>query len=215
MNACRRLKKLQKSTSKRLARLRAGVTGVGIPLKPDEDRLVAWTVIEALSLWSAFLRAYYLSGAMRTKTTSGAVVSFRAVKFSDEKAALRFAIRKLKDRSFKKAMISRRDEPPWHDSQLFLTLQKTVAPTNLMQVYSAFSVSMTFSKFLPTIRNFYAHRCDETFRKATRVGVALGLATKPKLRPTIILCSRLPKRPQSLIADWLDEIKNVIDLLCS
>jgi hypothetical protein len=158
MNPSRRLKSLHGSTNKRLMKLRANVSGVALPVKPNDDMVVAWTVVETLNLWSGFLRAYYLSGAMSTKTTSGAIVSFRAVTFANKDAAVRFAIRKLKDRSFKKSPISRRDEPTWHDTGKFLNLQKAVNPTNIGQVYSAFSTGTTFTQFLATIRNFYAHR---------------------------------------------------------
>jgi hypothetical protein len=215
MNPSHRLSALHRSATKRLKKLRANASALHFPVNPNEDLTVAWTTIESANLWSGFLRAYYLSGAIRTKTISGAIVKFQSAKFADIASAMRFAIQNLKNRSFSKPTISRRDEPTWHDHAAFLKLQKAVSPTNLRQVYAAFSIRMTFPSFLPTVRNFYAHRCDETFRKATGVAVKLGMATKPKLRPTTIVCSRLPKRPQNLLTDWLDEMKDVIDLLCS
>jgi hypothetical protein len=45
--------------------------------------------------------------------------------------------------------------------------------------------------------------------------VKLGLSTKPELRPTKILCSKLPKRPQNVLTDWIDDMSNIIDVLCS
>jgi len=72
-----------------------------------------------------------------------------------------------------------------------------------------------FYNLLPTIRNFYAHRCDETFRKAGNVGIRLGLSAVPNLHATEIMCSKLSKRPHNIATDWLDDIGNVIDILCA
>jgi hypothetical protein len=79
----------------------------------------------------------------------------------------------------------------------------------------ALAYKTNFYMLLPTIRNFYAHRCDDTFRRAGNVGIRLGLSATPNLHATEIMCSRLPKRPQNVATDWLDDIGNIIDLLCA
>jgi hypothetical protein len=215
MNPSHYLGNLYRPTSKPLAKLRKTVSGLSFPVNPRDDLVVAWAVIESANLWAAFLRAYYISGAIQTKTRSGVSVRFLAVSFPNVDAAIRFAIKQSKGKPFTKPTISRRDEPTWHDLRIYLSLQKTVSPTNLTQLYTAFSTGMTFPKYLQTIRNSYAHRCDETFRKAGVVAVKLGLATKPGFRPTRLVCSRLPKRPQNLMTDWIDEMQNAVDLLCA
>lgn len=215
MNPSHRLEDLNRAAAKRVAKLRSRVSHLRVPVHFDDDAQVAWTVIEARNLWSGFLRAYYLSGAMRTRTESGQSVHFTARVFPDLEAALRFAIHRLKNPSFSSLRITRYDEPAWHSVGGFITVQRTVGASNLSQVYSALDVASGFVKPLTNVRNFYAHRCDETFREAARVGVTLGLTSKPELRASRILCSRLPRRPQNVITDWLDDMVSVFDLLCS
>lgn len=215
MNASHRLDKLHRAASKRLSKLRERVSNLNAPISSDDDVQVAWTVIETLNLWSAFLRAYYLSGAIRTRTMSSTPVYFTTAAFPTMASALVFAIKTVKDPAFKKSICTRYDEPPWHSIKNFLNVQKKVGASNLAQIHAALSGASSFDRRLQKVRNFYAHRCDETFREAALVGVTLGLSSKPELRPGRILCSRLPKRPQNVITDWLDDMANVISSLCS
>lgn len=214
MNPSHRLEKLRSAAIKRLGRLRGLVSGLSFPIPPAQDIHVAWVTIEALNLWGGFLRAYYLSGAIRCRTVSGIPVKFNSQSFPTGDDAIKFAVQRVKG-GRAPTKISRRDEPTWHDSSIFLSLEKAVGASNLPQIYSAFGVSTTFVRFLPVVRNFYAHRCDETYRKAAGVGVKLGLSAKQDLRATKILCSRLPKRPQNVLTDWIDDMSSVIDLLCA
>lgn len=215
MNPCHHLEKLHSAASKRIARLRSRVVSLTAPLGMDDDARLAWAVIEMLNLWAGFLRAYYLSGAIRTRTISGKPVRFTGRKFANTESALQFAIRTVKDSKFSKARVTRFDEPPWHNVDKFIKLETTVAASNLSQVYAAMAAGSTFAGLLKDIRNFYAHRCEETSRDAAQVGIRLGLTTRPELRANSILCARLPSRPQNVITDWLDDMANVIELLCT
>jgi hypothetical protein len=214
VNPSHRLEDLNRAANRRIAKLRARVSNLKLPVNFDDDARVAWTVIEARNLWAGFLRAYYLSGAIRTRTRSGKPVRFTSRVFPDLESALRFAVR-LKNPSFQRPRITRYDEPPWHNTKNFIKVHQKVGATNLSQIYAALGIGSGFIQRLTDLRNFYAHRCDETFRAAANVGVSLGFSTKPELRATKILCSRLPKRPQNVITDWLDDMANVFDLLCS
>lgn len=215
MNPTQNLDKLNRITNRRIAKLRSFVSHLSLPATPEKDRIVAWTVIEALNVWAGFLRAYYLSGVIKAQTRTGQRVAFTARAFPNAQSALKFAVILLKDKGFKKPIVTRRDEPGWHSTRNFLRLVKDVGASNLPQIYASLSVGTTFYEFLPTIRHFYAHRCDGTHREAARVGVTLGLSTKPILRATEIMCAKLPKRPQNVITDWLDDMSVVVDLLCS
>jgi hypothetical protein len=214
VNPSHRLEDLNRAADRRIAKLRSRVSHLQVPADFDDDARVAWTVIEARNLWAGFLRAYYLSGAIRTRTRSGQPVYFTSQVFPDSDAALRFAVQ-VNNPKFAKARITRYDEPPWHRTQNFIDVHRRVGVSNLPQIYAALSAGSGFVWLLTQLRNFYAHRCDETFRAAAGVGVRLGLTSKPELRATRILCSRLPKRPQNVITDWLDDMANVFDLLCS
>jgi hypothetical protein len=213
VNPSYRLDRLNRVVRKRIARLRSVVSPYSLPASAEADRAVAWAIIEANNLWAGFLRAYYLSAAIHAKTASGTKIVFSSATFADFQSALKFAA-KLKDPRFRKAFVSRRDEPAWHDARDFLRLLRMVGASNLPQIQAGLAYSTPFFSHLATIRNFYAHRCDDTSRKAGNVGVRLGLSATPNLHATEIMCSRLPKRPQNIATDWLDDIRNVIDLLC-
>jgi hypothetical protein len=215
VNATHQLNKLHKAATNRIAKLRSLVSHYSGPVTAEKDRVISWAVIDALNLWSGFLRAYYLSGAITTKNKQGARIVFTSRKFPSAEAAMRFAIVMKKKPAFTGPISSRRDEPSWHDAGILVDLLNKLKVSNLSQVRAAFSTSSGFIAELAVLRNFYAHRCDETSRKAARVGVRLGLTATPRLRASEIMCSRLPARPQNVITDWLDDMKNVIDVLCS
>ena len=209
-----RLAKLQRRASRRLARLRRVAHSLALPPTAEKDRLAAWVVIEARNLWAEFLRAYYLSGAIRTRAVSGKPVLFTITPFANVGAALLHSVL-LKNKKFSRRAVRRRDEPTWHVVTDYLSLCRNVGFSNLAQIDGAFSYPTDFLEQLTPVRNFYAHRCDETFRKAAQVGIKLGLSSKPDLRPTQVMCSKLPGRPQIVISDWLDDIENVIGMLCA
>ncbi len=213
MNPSYRLEKLNRAARRRIARLRSSVSPLSLPATPEGDRAVAWAIIEADNLWAGFLRAYYLSATIHAKTVSGGKITLTSAAFPDLQAALKFAAR-LKDPKFKKPVVSRRDEPAWHNTADFLKLLQNIGVSNLPRVHAALAYGTTFFNHLRTIRNFYAHRCDDTSRKAGGVGIKLGLSATPSLHATQIMCTRLPRRPQNIATDWLDDIGNVIDLLC-
>jgi hypothetical protein len=126
--------------------------------------------------------------------------------------ALIFAIRRLRSRNYSGGRPLRRDEPAWHDPRTLLTLATDIGVSNVNEVQAAFSLGATYFSNLPTVRNFYAHRNDETFRKVRDKAILLGLGRN--LRPCEFVCMILPSRPQNLISDWLDEIRLTIELLC-
>lgn len=214
MNSSGRLSKLHSAATRRALKLRSLVEAFGLPATAEKDRVVAWVVIEAVNLWGGFLRAYYLSGAIKARTGSGVPVYF-ARTFASRQAALTHAVRLLKNPKFNKKTIVRRDEPAWHDVGNFLKLATSVGLSNLAQVQTALAYRTNFFGLLAPVRNFYAHRSDETCRRAANVGVRLGLAATPRMRATEILCSRLPRRPENVITDWLYDMESVIDLMCS
>lgn len=214
MNPSHRLENLNRAADKRILKLKQRVSGLSVAIGLDDDARLAWAVIEARNLWAGFLRAYYLSGAIRTRTRSGNWVRLTSATFPNLNYALLFAI-KAKNPAFKKATFTRYDEPPWHNIGDFVAIQQKAGASNLGQVYAAIAAGSTFAQPLTTLRNFYAHRSNDTFLAAAQVGVKLGLATKPELRACKILCSRLPKRPQTVLTDWLDDMANVFDLLCA
>ena len=79
MNPSYRLEKLNRAARRRITKLRTVVGPLSLPVSPEADRLVAWTIIEARNLWASFLRAYYLSNESGSKLEYSAGSRHRAL----------------------------------------------------------------------------------------------------------------------------------------
>lgn len=203
---------LHRSSAVRLITLREKVNRLTPTTCSLNDDRISFVAIEAMNVWASFARAYYLSWFLRPLTISGkrVICSNHFRLFED---ALIFAIRRLRSRNYSGVRPSRRDEPTWYEPRTLLTLAADIGVSNLNEVQVAFSLGATYPTNLPTVRNFFAHRNDETFRKVRDRAILLGLGGN--LRPSEFVCTALPSRPQNLISDWLDEIRLTIELLCT
>lgn len=213
IHATRDLTKLEHMAARRTLRLRALVDGYNPPVSPEHDRLISYVTIETVNLWAGFSRAYYLSCVLGARTTAGARITFSRAGVSTPHDALRLAVATFNPR-FRGAPTTwrRRDEPAWHDIAVLLRLVTELACSSLPDVRVALGYTTTVFQHLPVFRNFFAHRNEDTARKTSNI--ARGYALSPRLRPAELLVSRRPGRPQSVICDWLDDMYNVITLVC-
>lgn len=176
---------------------------------PDTDRLSAFATIEALNLWHLYCRSLYLSSALGCFDSAGNRVTPPGGPISSEGHAITVAVHAVKPQlRDKSGPWAPRDEPPWHDTSAFLKSMQALGPSNLPAVQAALSYPTKVFTYLPTARNFYAHRAMSTAVKVQ--GIARGYALNPRLRPTELLLTRLPGRPQPLLADWLDDLRLAI-----
>lgn len=198
---------------RRLIMLRMLVDSCTLPVSPAIDQRIAFVTIEALNVWASFAREYYLSCAvMRPKREGGSRVTIGVAGIHDEADAIDLAIKNLKGHLTSGPPWSRRDEPAWHETRTLLGLARAVQASNLGQVQAAFSIRTRVFLHLPTARNFFAHRNGDT---AGRVAtVARANRVNPFLRPSEVLCTVPPRRPQPLLSDWLDDMRRTITLLC-
>lgn len=85
--------------------------------------------------------------------------------------------------------------------------------SHLAEIRMAFSVSTRVFDDLPTFRNYYAHRNEESAKKAIYIArryyVISGASS-----PTEALATPALKRTQPLILDWLDDMSVVMQMLC-
>lgn len=206
-----RLGRLERVAILRALRLRVLLEPCVPPLTVEQERLVSYVTIEALNLWSSFARAYYLSSVLGAKTNAGTKVAVHGQVFRAPGDALGYAIKLLRPHAGPGPW-KRRDEPTWHDPQTLLKVYQALSASHLSDVQNAFSYPTLVFARLPTVRNFFAHRNEETARKAAQVARTYGLS--PRLRPSDVLCTKLPGRPQAIAADWIDDLCSVISLLC-
>lgn len=211
MNAVVALGALGDTAERRLLRLRALVHAYSPPIGGENDRAVAFAAIEALNLWDGFARSYYLSCAFGTKLRSGHSVRLGVYGLRSGGSAIRTAIASS-GRRMPSGTIRRRDEPSWHDVQFLLNLFIHVGASHLPQIQTALSYPTDVFRFLPTIRNFFAHRNEETADKVRVAAPRIGVLGPSK--PSDIVCSWRPKRPQNILGDWLDDMRTVISFMC-
>ena len=183
------------------------------------DPAVAFVILELDNLWAGVARSFFLSVAFCARDGTGNRVQLsKATKARSTDDALTHAIRRCKPQRFKQGLNGRwtwRDEPLWWKPRTLLDAIDEIGASNCQQVSMAISASPNVFSYLHTFRNFYAHRSKET--RAEIVSDLRRLqfpttytATTALTSPTV---SQGLERPQPLVLDWLDDIKNTISLL--
>ena len=178
---------------------------------PSRDRVFSYVVIETQNLWAEFSRCFALSCVQMPTSITGQPVTLANKAIRNSGDVLVTAVRYRYGRKARKPM-TRRDEPGWHDTSLLLNVCSEMGCSNLPTVRSALSTGATVFADLPKVRNFFAHRNDETKSQARDVSLRYALPRLP--HPTLILSSTPSGRPQPLIADWIDDVSVTMELMC-
>src|SRR5690606_15185998 len=116
-------------------------------------------------------------------------------------------------RIFDRGRWSRREEPPWQDPAILLKSCADLECSNLDQIQAALAVPTTAFSGWPPFRNFVAHRNGDTLRRAQDVATSWGVVADA--HPLEILTFPAYGRPQSVLLDWLDDLRSISELLCS
>jgi len=179
----------------------------------DRDAGVALAAIDVLNTWSNFARAYWFSAFGTPRTTLGrSITSSRPLVASDP---LGFAVLTFRPNAQPNSYgrWDTRSEPTWHDPQTLLRLTSEAGLSCFADVAAAFSVNSRVFYDLPVLRNYFAHRNQETYYAALRVAPLNSVPT-PK-RPSEILTSVPATSTQSLFLNWLGDFDLVADYCCA
>jgi hypothetical protein len=218
MKHSRSLAKLQGSLERRIERLEWAISLSGGG-NAATDKIVSYVTIEALTAWANFAREFYLSCSWLNAKTSGGVIVQPAVQtFTSERDALLYAISLLKPQFYPSAAaslnINSRHEPTWHEASTLTRLSYGLGFNNNSQIIDAFSIQTRFFSDLPTIRNFFAHRNQRTAEKvlslASRHPYGLTISSPYQFRMSLV-----PGKPDTILNDWLVDIRLVSQYLCS
>lgn len=212
MHSVRLFRDLDRVASRRALILRTLVHDYPTAGGSKDDRVVSYVAIEALNLWASFVRSFYLSCVVGVKNRAGQKITISRPGVSTASDAIIFSIRRMKPWVNTAQKLYRRDEPTWHDPNTIITLLTALGSSNLSQVHAAFAYPTFVFKHLPTFRNFFAHRNEDTAKKTAQISRSYGMSAR--LRPSEFLCTKVRRRPQNVLSDWLDDIRNVIGLLC-
>ena len=178
-----------------------------------------YVVIETLTTWTNFCRSYYLSCSVgRARQLRGTYVTHSRSNIVDEHDALIEAIAEVKPNILPRVQqsprIRARDEPNWHDKQTLVRLSSRMQFSNNPDIVVAFSYPSTFMSDLPTVRNFFAHRCYNTARKVENLAKTnYGLTELG--HPSDLINKVITGRAESLIVEWLIDMRKIgYDLCC-
>ena len=205
----------------RVYRLKQLARGVNAMNDPETGRCCSYIVIEAMNCWVLFSRSLIVSSALGATTRStGRVASLygrrSTVDYVIVQAALaenpRLGVSGLP------ARIDRRLEPVWHEPAVIIRLATALQLSNGSTITQALSVGATFMRDLPPVRNYFAHKNQDTAERVRRIGRQYGVSAYAggsgrMKKPGDVIMSSAPGRPQSLLADWLDELDTTADLM--
>lgn len=207
------LAKLSSCARRRLRRLRGPLVQHNAIVNSVElDRTVAYIVLEAVNTWTNFSRSYYLSFLAEPRRRVGTRVKIRNLSAATPGDMLLLAARACRG-PLAAPPSDRRSEPDWKDPTMLFRACQAVSPTHLIDVQNALSLQTRVFVDMPTFRNFYAHRNDETANRAVQLARRHYLIGGVR-HPTAALLAIRHARPQSLLLDWLDEMEVVIEVLC-
>jgi len=206
----KRLSRLEHRTRKRLASFRAAAAGLVSLDQPVADQLASFLSIEATNLWAEFTRSYFVLALAVTMTTTGQRIHTRFPPGTSITTALAQMPQVLKRRT---QAPMRRDEPTWHSRREFLRTITLAGVTNSEQIAAALSLPSRVIDHLPTVRNFYAHRNEDTVLKVRRL--ALRYALPQMDHPTNLVRTRVTGRPSTILEEWLAELDTVIAAMCA
>ncbi len=211
MNRRAEVGSLVRTATRRCLELKSLVRLITVPTTAADDRTVAFVCIEAANVWMGFARAYFVSTALRAKL-NGRRITITAIPMRTNVDALAFAIRVTNPRSFARGgPFGHRDEPDWQQTSVLARLTSALGASNQGLVRAGISVSTRAFVDLPVFRNFYAHRSEGTVVRIRKV--ARNYPINQGLHPTQMLCTVLPARPQSLLSDWLDDIRGSMEAM--
>jgi hypothetical protein len=182
---------------------------LGASSPKERDIVATYVAMEALNAWALFSRSFYLSCALGTRTELNERVVVATV--TDH---IGFAIKHFKKSAKPNSSGTwhRRDEPTWHDPNVLMTVCKSLGCSIQSELEAAFSLRQTVFKNLPVLRNFFAHRNEETSRAARNIGPQYTLPTS--LPPAELLLAVSPGGYASLILTWLDEMRITAEIIC-
>lgn len=176
------------------------------------DREVSFAAVELLNTWARFSRTLYFSICRGTKDVGGQKIT-TTVSLSGFDDAQRHAAQFFKKYPLPPGKLTHREEPNWLEPTVLQKLLADIGASNVGVVDAALSLQTRVFQDLPSVRNFYGHRGQDTARKAANVG--RNYQTSPSLHPTQLCLAYAPGRAQSILRDWTFDLRTVMRLVAA
>jgi hypothetical protein len=206
MHATSDLAKLYHAVRRRL--LRIEVLYHSLSNRPMEDRsmVLASSVIELDNTILCGLREFTVSSLRRARTLSYHRISTnRAFAAAGEISAFILSVvNPVKYQNMKSpAVVGREYEPTVRDPKDTQKVLSTCAASNISSVQNALALNFGLFRDIATIRNFYAHRNEDTAKKVRTKARSMGVPAAH--HPDDLVLASPPGRPGSILQDWIGE----------
>jgi hypothetical protein len=218
MRRARRLKTLGKALGERLDHLQLLLTPYAGRLDAEASRMASFVLVNCVAGWGLFAREYFFSCALLSpELKNGDRVRYSSPLIADEREALIEAIRAAKNPQFSPAAgvnLKPRDEPDWLAKDTLSKISTRLGFSHDIRLANALAYQTSFFPEAVTVRNFYAHRGKESADKIRNL--ARRTYYKPRLgHPTEFVNTILPRRTDTLINEWIADLRIISGSLCS
>lgn len=204
--------KIQSAFDARLVRLRRAASEALAAPSARRSAGLCFVVVEFDNLLLAALREFLISSLRQARTTTRRRIYATRI-FGDEQEIGAYALSVLSIRSFQNkgspAKIQRNDEFKVRDPRDTKRVLDSCSASNSSSLDNALALNTGLFSEIATVRNFYAHRNSDTWRKVQRRSYDMGfLGIK---HPDEMISRALPGRPVSLLEDWFDDASLFFD----
>jgi hypothetical protein len=190
--------------------LRAEVGSVRPPLSRREATHIGMLALTAVNSWSILLRTYYLASMTGAWLSDGSRAA-NSVNVHKVDEAITFAVHWARPHlAGQPGPWTYRDEPSWADGGIVAALLSAAGASTAGGFAAAVSLGTSSREELATYRNFVAHANRHTARKMRNL--ALSLSVDRTLPVIEIPLQWRRHRPQSIFADWIDDLWTMASL---
>ncbi len=214
MRAASDLRKLHSAVQYRINRIKYRYISVLKGPKENHDLLIAYCVIELDNMAISTLREFTVSCLNRARTLNGHRITINK-SFNNEKEISAFILSIINTVKYGKIgapkLIDRDKEPTVRDPKDIEKILSTCNASNLPSLRTAISLNTGIFRDLATLRNFYAHRNEDTWKKVRNKARDIGVS--PIQHPDEIVQATILGRPVSIFEDWLAEAAIFFDEL--
>lgn len=176
------------------------------------DRLITYVVIQTQTEWAEFVRSFLLSCISGATRQNGHAVTVKLATARRQSEMMRLALVIQTHGRKNKPPRRRRDEPAWHSTNLLVQLAARIGLSNEPTISAAVSTGSTVFGGLPTLRNFYAHRNQDS--KQNALLELQRLAVPLFAHPTLSLLAAPAGSTSPLVVDWIADLHASVGLMC-
>jgi hypothetical protein len=192
---------------------RAGLDGLRPPLTTRQADRLSMIAVHAANSWAVLLRSYYLASMTGAVLADGSRAT-NSVSIGSVEDAITFAVHATRPRlASRSGPWTNRDEPDWTNGGAVAALLVGAGSSTAVGFAAAVSLGTASREELATYRNFVAHSNRDTALKVRNIGATHGVGRSGQ--PLEIPLQRELHRPQSIVADWLDDLWAMISMMPS